>query len=190
MGWKICHSDSRGKNILIFTQTKLKGVFIIEPEKNEDIRGFFARVYDEKEFLKHKLETKFIQNSISINKKKGTIRGMHYQLHPFDEVKIVRCTKGRIFDVIIDLRKNSSTYKNWFSIELTDENYKMLYIPSEFAHGFQTLENNSEVFYQISKEYNPKFSRGIRWNDPNFRINWPINKIIISEKDEKYLDYA
>ena len=168
---------------MIFSETKLSGAYIINIEKIEDERGFFARTWDKNEFSKRNLDSEFVQSSISVNKKKGTIRGMHYQDKPCEESKIVRCTKGRIFDVIIDLRTNSKTFKEWFSVELSGDNYKMLYIPKGFAHGFQTLEDNSEVFYEISEYYNSKFAKGVRWDDETFNIKWPLKVSIISQKD-------
>ena len=168
---------------MIFSESSISGAYIIEIEKIEDERGFFARTWDKKEFLKNELETDFVQFSISQNKKKGTIRGMHYQSKPYEEIKIVTCTKGKIFDVIIDLRENSSTFKKWFSVELSSNNHKMLYIPKGCAHGFQTLEDNTEVFYQISEYYNSIHYRGIRWDDKTFQINWPLNITEISNKD-------
>ena len=173
---------------MIFTETKLTGAFVIEPEKLEDDRGFFARIFDKKEFLKRKLESEFVQSSISKNKKKGTIRGMHYQA-PLHEVKIVRCTQGKIFDVIIDLRKNSNTFGEVFEIELSDENFKMLYIPKGFAHGFQTLQDNTIVNYEISEFFVPEFSRGFKWNDDKFHIKWPLNPTVISKKDQTYQSF-
>ena len=170
-----------------FIETKLNGSFIIEIEKIEDERGFFARIWDEKKIKEMHLDSKLSQCNISFNKKAGTIRGMHYQIAPHQEIKLVRCTKGKIFDVIIDLRKNSKTFMNWFGVELSSHNYKMIYIPEGFAHGFQTLEDNTEVFYQISKEYMPKYSRGKLYNDPIFNISWPIKFPIISERDQQWL---
>jgi dTDP-4-dehydrorhamnose 3,5-epimerase len=172
---------------MLFTETKLKGSYIIEIEKIEDERGFFARTWDQKKFDKIGLNSKLSQCSISFNKEAGTLRGMHYQEKPYQEAKIVRCTKGKIFDVIIDLRKNSKTLMNWFGVELSSQNYKILYVPEGFAHGFQTLEDDTEVFYQISKEYMPEFARGKLWNDPKFNISWPIKSPIISEKDEQWI---
>jgi len=168
---------------MIFSETKLSGAYIIDIEKIKDERGFFARTWDKNEFSKLGLESEFVQSSISLNKRKGTIRGMHYQGIPCEENKIVRCTKGRIFDVIIDIRTDSKTFKEWFSVELSEDNYKILYIPKGFVHGFQTLEDNTEVFYQISEYYNSKFSKGIRWDDETFQIKWPLELSIISEKD-------
>jgi len=168
---------------MIFSETKLSGAYIIEIEKIQDERGFFARTWDKNEFSEKGLDSEFVQSSISHNEKKGTIRGMHYQIEPNEENKIVRCTKGSIFDVIIDLRPDSKTFKKWFSIELSVDNFRMLYIPKGFAHGFQTLEDNSEVFYQISQYYNSESSRGIRWNDKTFQIKWPLEMTVISQKD-------
>jgi len=174
---------------MIFSETKLSGAYIIEIEKEEDNRGFFARTFDKNEFSKIGLDSKFVQFSISYNKKKGTIRGMHYQTEPYEESKIVKCTKGSIFDIIIDLRPNSKTLKKWFSIELNANNHKMLYVPKGFAHGFQTLEDDSEVFYQISQYYNSEHSMRIRWDDKTFQINWPLEISTISEKDKNFENY-
>tara|TARA_B110000495_G_C22884722_1_gene515955 strand:- start:421 stop:954 length:534 start_codon:yes stop_codon:yes gene_type:complete len=172
-----------------FFETELKGSYIIELEKLEDERGFFTRVWDERIFQNKKLNSKLVQISFSFNNKKGTIRGMHLQEKPFEETKIVRCTKGKIFDVIIDLRSNSKTYKKWISIELNSNDSKMIYIPEGFAHGFQTLEDNSEVFYQISEFYHPEYSKGIKWNDEEFGIQWPLRNSSISEKDLSYIPF-
>jgi dTDP-4-dehydrorhamnose 3,5-epimerase len=172
---------------MIFSQTKLNGSFVIEIEKSEDERGFFARTWDQKEFESKGLISKFSQYSISFNKNAGTLRGIHYQEEPYQEVKIVRCTKGKIFDVIIDLRENSKTRMDWFGIELSSQNYKSLYIPEGFAHGFQTLEDNTEVVYQISNEYMPEYAKGKLWNDPVFSITWPIKSPIISERDKQWM---
>jgi dTDP-4-dehydrorhamnose 3,5-epimerase len=171
---------------MLFTETKLKGAYIIELEKIEDERGFFARSWDRKIFEKKGLNPDLIQCNISFNSKKGTLRGMHYQKIPFEETKLVRCTKGRIFDVIVDLRKNSHSENEWFGIELSELNHKMLYVPEGFAHGFQTLEDNSEVFYQMSQEFREEYSSGRKWNSKDFEISWPILPPIISEKDEKW----
>jgi len=171
---------------MIFTKTKLNGAFIIEFEKQKDERGFFARTWDYKQFKEHSLNSNLVQCGISFNEKKGTLRGMHYQVKPYQETKLVRCTKGRIFDVIIDLRPKSETFKEWYGIELTADNYKMLYVPEDFAHGFMTLEDNTEIFYQISQYYNPEFGRGILWDDQAFQIRWPLQPIIISKKDLGY----
>jgi dTDP-4-dehydrorhamnose 3,5-epimerase len=171
---------------MIFNKTEFNGVYIIELEKKTDERGFFARAWDKKKFEEHGLNSKLIQCNISFNKKKGILRGMHYQIAPYEEAKLIRCTKGKIFDVVIDLRSKSNTFKQWFGIEISDENYKMLYVPEGFAHGFQTLEDNTEVFYQMSEMYMPDYVRGVRYNDEIFNIGWPITPTIISEKDRIY----
>ena len=169
-----------------FIETRFKGAFIIEPEHLEDERGFFARTFCQKEFEAHGLNSKMVQCNISYNKHKGTLRGMHYQVAPMAEAKLVRCTKGAIYDVIIDLRPESPTYCQWLAEELNAENSKMIYIPEGFAHGFQTLEDDTEVFYQMSEFYSPEHARGVRWDDPVFGIEWPLNTKRISEKDKNY----
>jgi dTDP-4-dehydrorhamnose 3,5-epimerase len=169
-----------------FTETRLKGVFIIESERLEDERGFFARTFCQKEFEVHGLNSKIVQCNISYNKHKGTLRGMHYQAAPMAEAKLVSCTRGAIYDVIIDLRPESPTYCQWLAEELNAENSKMVYIPEGFAHGFQSLEDDTEVFYQMSVFYSPEHTRGVRWDDPVFGIEWPLNSKIISEKDMNY----
>lgn len=171
---------------MIFNKTEFNGVFIIEIEKQIDERGFFARTWDKEKFGEYGLNSKLIQCNVSFNKKKGILRGMHYQIAPYEEAKLIRCTKGKIFDVIIDLRPKSNTYRQWFGIEMSDENYKMLYVPEGFAHGFQTLEDNTEVFYQMSEMHMPDYVRGVRYNDSSFDIKWPITPVIISEKDRIY----
>ena len=171
---------------MIFTETKLKGAFVLEPERQEDERGFFARTFCQKEFEAHGLNPRLVQCNISFNKKKGTLRGMHYQAAPYEEAKLVRCTMGAIYDVIIDLRPQSPTYKQWIAEELSAENRKMLYIPGGFAHGFQTLEDNTEVFYQMSGYYAPEHATGVRWDDPTFGIKWPPERerlILLKDQD-------
>ena len=168
---------------MIFTKSKLDGAYIIEPEKIEDERGFFARTWDNEIFEEKGLNSKLVQCSISFNKTRGTIRGMHYQEAPYEEAKLVSCPRGKIFDIIIDLRTKSKTFKKWDSVELSSENYKMIYIPEGFAHGFQTLEDNSVIQYQISQVYAPEYYRGIRWDDPTFKIQWPLPPTVISKKD-------
>jgi dTDP-4-dehydrorhamnose 3,5-epimerase len=169
---------------LRFTQLDLAGAYLIDVEPHSDDRGFFARTFCTREFLDHGLDATIAQCSSSFNIRRGTLRGMHYQATPHEETKVVRCTSGRIFDVIVDLRPDSTTYANWHGVELSSDNHRMLYIPAGFAHGFQTLEDNSEVFYQISVDYVPSASRGIRWNDPSLAIEWPIIEgITISERD-------
>jgi len=168
---------------MIFTETKLKGAFIIEPEKIEDERGFFARAWDKKIFEEKGINSNFVQANISFNKKKGTLRGMHYQAEPYEEAKLVRCIRGRVYEVMIDLRKNSETFMEWMGVELGAENYKMLYVPEGFALGFQTLEDDTELFYQMSQFYMPEYSRGVLWNDEAFKIAWPLEPTVISKRD-------
>lgn len=168
---------------MIFKETKLKGAFVIEPERIEDERGFFARTFCRKEFEAHGLNPHLVQCSVSFNKKKGTLRGMHYQTAPHEEIKLVRCTRGAIYDVILDLRPTSPTFKQWVSVELTGENRRMVYIPECMAHGFQTIEEETEVLYQMSEFYNPDVARGVRWDDPIFAINWPEQVTFMSAKD-------
>lgn len=171
---------------MIFRETALKGAFVIEPERKEDERGFFARTWCAEEFASHGLNSHLVQCSISYNKKKGTLRGMHYQVVPFEEAKLVRCTRGAIFDVIIDLRPESPTYTKHASIVLTESNRHMLYIPEGMAHGFQTIEDDTEVFYQMSQVFHPESARGVRWDDPSFGIEWPPAERIISARDRQY----
>lgn len=170
-----------------FTETKLKGAYIIEPEMLTDERGFFARSWCQKEFTERGLNPNLVQCNISFNPKKGTLRGMHYQAKPYEEAKLVRCTMGAIYDVIIDLRPDSPTFKQWVAVELTAENRKMLYIPEWMAHGFQTLVDNTEVFYQMSEFYHSESATGLRWDDPVFGIEWKKQQnLIISDKDLSY----
>ena len=169
-----------------FVETSLKGSYIIELEKLEDERGFFTRMWDEEIFQNKKLNSSLVQISLSSNKKKGTLRGMHFQEKPFEETKIVRCVKGKNFDVIIDLRSNSPTFRKWISFELSSKNHKMIYIPKGFAHGFQTLEDNTEIFYHMSDYYMPKYANGIAWNDKSVKIKWPIENPILSVNDKSY----
>ena len=169
-----------------FLKTKLEGSFIVQPKKIKDKRGFYCRVWDSNISKKLGLQDKFIQSNIVSTKKKGTLRGMHFQKNPFEESKLVRCTQGKIFDVIIDLRKESSTYKKWINIELSSDNLQALYIPEGFAHGFQTLEDNCEVCYHMSNWFSPEHAKGIRYDDDEFKIKWPIITPIISKKDLSY----
>ena len=172
-----------------FTETPLSGAYVIDLDTIEDERGFFARSWCKKEFASHNLDSNLVQCNISFNKNKGTLRGMHYQERPYSETKLVRCTQGAIYDVIIDLRANSPTFRAWYAVELTATNRKMLFIPEDFAHGFLTLEDNTEVMYQMSEYYNPGYARGIRWNDPVFSIPWPVDNAIISDRDRAYTDF-
>ena len=191
MGRKVCHSYTRGENLFMkFFETELKGSYIIELEKLEDERGFFTRIWDKKKMQDKGLYSDLVQMSFSFTKKKGTLRGMHFQKKPFEETKLVRCTRGKIFDVIIDLRPESNTYKKWIGVELKSDDLKILYIPEGFAHGFQTLEDDTEVFYQMSNWFSPEHVRGIRWNDKEFDIKWPIKCSIISKKDTTYEDFT
>lgn len=175
---------------MIFHETDLKGAFILDIEKIEDHRGFFARGWCQKEFEAHHLVSRVKQANISYNKTKGTLRGMHYQVSPYEETKLVRCTKGAIYDVIIDLRPASPTYAQWIGVELAAGNYKMLYVPENFAHGFITLKDDTEVTYQVSQFYTPGSERGIRWDDPAFSIEWPIEVQVVSDKDKNWPDYV
>jgi dTDP-4-dehydrorhamnose 3,5-epimerase len=175
---------------VIFHNAGLKGVFIIEPERKEDERGFFARTWCAEEFASNGLNPRLVQCSISYNKKKGTLRGMHYQIAPHEEKKLIRCTRGAIFDVIIDLRPMSATYTQHLSVLLTESNRHMLYVPEGMAHGFQTMEDDTEVFYQMSEPFVPGSARGVRWNDPCFGIQWPSADRIISMRDQQYPDFA
>ena len=171
---------------MVFTETKLPGSYIIDIKKLEDERGFFGRSYCQHEFAELGLNTNPVQANVSFNKKKGTLRGLHMQVAPYSETKLVRCTRGAIWDVIVDVRPDSATYKKWIGVELTADNYRMLYVPEGFAHGFITLEDNTEIFYQITQFYTPGTERGYRWNDPAFAIQWPLAPIMISEKDQAY----
>lgn len=174
---------------MIFKPTDLQGAYVIEPERKPDFRGYFARVYCEKEFVALGLESRIAQCSVSYNQRKGTLRGMHYQVAPFEEVKVVRCIRGAIYDVIIDLRPDSPTFKKHVGVELNEQNGKAIYVPAGFAHGFQTLEDNSEVFYQMSQRFSESHARGVRWNDPAFVISWPEDSRTILERDENYVDF-
>ena len=175
---------------MIFAETLLKGAFVIEPERLEDERGFFARTWCHREFEAHGLKANWVQCDISFNRKKGTLRGLHYQAPPHEEIKLVRCTMGRIYDVIIDLRSWSSTFMKHVAVDLSARNRRMLYLPEGFAHGFQTLEDESEVFYQMSTYYAPDYACGVRWNDPAFNIQWPSTDRIISTRDQGYPDFV
>lgn len=172
-----------------FVPLPLEGAFLIEPEPVADERGFFARTFCREEFSAHGLNPGLLQCSLSFNTRKGTLRGMHYQTEPHQEVKLVRCTMGSIYDVIIDLREDSATFKKWASAELTADNRRSVYIPEGFAHGFLTLADNCEVFYQMSELFRPECTAGVRWNDPAFSIDWPGDVSIISERDRNHPDF-
>lgn len=173
---------------MLFTEIPIKGVFSIDLQLHEDERGFFARSWCEDEFKQYGLNPRLVQCNISFNKKRGTLRGMHYQSEPFPEAKLVRCTMGAIHDVVVDLRPTSQTFMKWSAVELNVENRRALYIPEGCAHGFQTLVDDTEVLYQMSEFYHPECARGVRWDDPVFGISWPIKEIIISSKDSQF-DY-
>ena len=166
-----------------FKETELDGVYIVEPEPVEDHRGFFARTFCKEVFSQRGLENEFVQCSISFNKKKGTLRGIHFQSPPHQEAKLITCRKGSIFDVVVDVRRHSQTFGKWTSVELTEENRNMVYVPEGCAHGFQTLQDNSEVFYQISKFYESGNAKGLRWDDDSIGISWPLEVQCISQRD-------
>lgn len=175
---------------MIFRETELKGVYVIEPTHFEDERGFFAPSFSQREFEKRGLTGCFVENNISYNLRRGTLRGLHYQAAPYGQAKLVRCTSGAIFDVAVDLRPDSTTFRKWVGIELTAENRFMMYLPADMAHGFQTLEDDTEVFYQVSEFYRPDAYKGLRWNDPAFGIEWPLtNDCIINTRDAAYPDF-
>lgn len=173
-----------------FTETKLKGAFIIELEQREDERGFFARTFCQREYEAHGLNPHVAQCSMSFNKQKGTLRGIHYQAPPHAEAKTVCCVRGAIYDVMVDLRRESPTFKQWVGVELSAAGREMVYVPEGFGHGFQTLDDGCEVHYQMSEFYDAEAARGVRWNDPAFGIVWPIAEgVVISERDAHYPDY-
>ncbi len=175
---------------MVFTEMKLKGAFVIDLERNEDERGFFARTFCVDEFQAHGLNARLIQCSISFNKCRGTLRGMHWQAPPQMECKLVRVTRGAIHDVIIDLRDGSPTFKQHVAIDLAEDSHRQVYVPEGCAHGFQTLTENAEVYYQMSAAYAPGLVRGVRWDDPAFGIEWPaVAERIINERDATYPDF-
>lgn len=169
--------------------TPLAGAFVIELEPRGDERGFFARAFDRDVFAAHGLDGAVAQCNVSFNERRGTLRGMHYQVEPHAETKLVRCTAGAIHDVIVDLRDDSPTRAKWFAVELSAADHRALYVPKGFAHGYQTLTDGAEVYYQVSAPYSPEHERGVRWNDPAFAIAWPIAEPIVSAKDAGLPDY-
>lgn len=175
---------------LIFTELEITGVFLVEPELHSDDRGFFARIWCPEEFKKWGLNGRLVQCSVSFNAKKGTLRGMHYQVAPYQEAKLIRCSHGAIFDVAIDLRPESPTLQRHVGVELSEQNRKMLYVPEGFAHGFITLRDQTEVLYYISEFWSPEHARGVRWNDPAFDIKWPAEPRIIADRDRSYPDFT
>jgi dTDP-4-dehydrorhamnose 3,5-epimerase len=174
---------------MIFTQTPLSGAYVIDLEKRGDDRGFFARAFCVNEFAAQGLATQFVQVNNSLSAQKGTLRGMHYQLAPKAETKLVRCIRGALFDVILDLREGSSTFGQSFGAELSAENRRMMYVPKGFAHGFVTLTDDTEAFYFVDEFYAPDEERGVRWNDPRFAIPWPVEPTVISDKDKAHRDF-
>ena len=174
---------------MIFTETPLKGAYLIDLEKRGDERGFFARAFCVREFAEHGLTTQIVQANNSLSAQKGTLRGMHYQLAPKAETKIVRCISGALLDMILDLRPDSPTFGQSFGAELTAENRRMMYVPKGFAHGFLTLSDDAEAFYFVDEFYAPECERGVRWNDPQFAISWPAEPVVMSEKDRNYPDF-
>lgn len=174
---------------MVFLKTKLPGVFEIHIEPKPDERGFFARTWCLKEFESQGLTGKLVQCSLSFSKRKGTLRGMHYQVAPHVETKLIRCTKGAIYDVVLDLRPESPSFKNWVAVELTAEKRNMIYVPEGCAHGFLTMEDESEVSYQMSQFQRAESARGVRWDDPAFQIQWPGKVEVISERDRSYADF-
>jgi dTDP-4-dehydrorhamnose 3,5-epimerase len=173
---------------MTFRETAIEGVWVVEPELYEDERGFFARTWDTEEFDRRGLTGRLVQCSISFNRRRGTLRGMHYQAAPHEEAKLVRCTSGSIFDVAVDLRAESPTYCRWFGTELSAENRLALYVPEGCAHGFLTLTDGAEVAYQISEFHSPDAARGLRWNDPAIEIEWPGEVVVVNERDRSYPD--
>ncbi len=173
---------------MIFTETALPGAWIIDMEPQEDERGFFARSWCQREFAARGLNPSLVQCNISFTKRKGTIRGMHFQAPPFEEAKLVRCTRGSLYDVMIDLRNDSGTYRRWIGVELTAGNGRMVFVPEGFAHGFQTLEDDTEVLYQMSQFFAPECARGVRWDDPAFDIRWPLPVALVSARDRGFPD--
>ena len=175
---------------MIFTPTPVAGAFVIDVERIADERGFFARTFCAREFAAHGLNPRVVQCSVSFNRTKGTLRGLHFQRPPHAEAKLVRCTRGALFDVIVDLRPDSPTFRQHFGIELSARNGKMPYVPEGCAHGFQTLEDDTEVLYQMSEFFAPEAGGGVRWNDAAFGIQWPLAVAVISERDRTFADFV
>ena len=176
---------------MIFTPTELDGAYVVDIEPREDERGFFARAWAREEFAGHGLSTEVVQANIAFNRRKGTLRGMHFQRDPHAEVKLVRCTRGAFYDVVVDLRASSPTHTRWIGVEITAENRRMLYVPEGFAHGYQTLADDTEAYYHVSAAYAPEAEGGVRWDDPAFGIEWPDPAPpVMSEKDRTWPDYG
>ena len=175
---------------MIFHQTPLPGAYLIEPERRTDARGFFARIWDQEEFAAHDLNARLVQGSIAFNDRRGTLRGMHYQLRPRAEAKLIRCTQGAIYDVIIDLRPDSPAFRQHVAAVLSAANRLMHYAPEGCAHGYLTMEDGCEVVYQMSEVYAPDYARGVRWDDPAFAVPWPFTPLVLLERDASYPDFA
>jgi dTDP-4-dehydrorhamnose 3,5-epimerase len=190
MGWEIHRSNPGGEDLpMIFTETKLPGAYLIQIERHEDERGFFARTWCQHEFEENGLNPSLVQCNLSHNARKGTLRGMHYQDVPYQEAKLVSCIRGAIYDVIIDIRPGSPSFGAHLGAILTAQTHEMLYVPEGFAHGFLTLEDETQVFYQMSEFYAPDYARGFRWNDPTFNVQWPAEVRVISTRDASYPDF-
>ncbi|HZS83865.1 MAG TPA: dTDP-4-dehydrorhamnose 3,5-epimerase [Stellaceae bacterium] len=175
---------------MIFTPTRLPGAFLVEPEPHEDERGVFLRTWCAREFAAHGLVAELAQCSVSVSRRAGTVRGLHFQRAPAEEEKLVRCTRGAIWDVIVDLRRQSPAFRQWQAFELTAESYRALYVPKGFAHGFQTLAPDTEVSYQISAFYTPEAADGLRYDDPALAIPWPLPVSVVSQRDRSWPDLA
>lgn len=175
---------------MIFNQARLGGMFIIDLERREDERGFFARSWCYEEFRERGLNPRIVQCNVSFNRKRGTLRGMHYQVSPYAEAKLIRCTRGAVYDVAIDLRPDSPTFLRWEAVTLSEDNHRMAYVPEGCAHGFQTLQDDTEVTYQVSAFYRPEYARGVRWDDPLFNIRWPDGERIILERDRSFPNFV
>jgi dTDP-4-dehydrorhamnose 3,5-epimerase len=174
-----------------FTELELAGAFAIELERIQDERGFFARTFDRDEFARHGLETEIVQTNTASNNREGTLRGLHYQAPPHAEAKLVRCTRGAVYDVVVDLRLDSPTFTRWVAVELTAENGTMLYVPKGFAHGYQTLADETETSYLMSTAYEASAARGVRWDDPAFGIEWPETpERTLNERDRSWPDFS
>ncbi len=175
---------------MIFTETKLKGAYILELERREDSRGFFARGFCQKEFRAHGLKPTVAQGNIASNIRKGTLRGMHFQFPPAAESKLVRCTRGAIYDIIVDLRPESSTYLQHIGVELNEDNQRALYVPERFAHGYQTLTDKTDTSYLVGEFYTPEAESGLLYDDPSLKLSWPLPVSVVSDKDQKFSLYS
>ena len=175
---------------MIFNETKLSGAYVIEPKRISDHRGFFGRIWCSKELEKMGLKRDLAQSNVGFSHRKGTLRGLHFQQAPHSEVKVVRCPRGAIFDVIVDLRPDSPTYKDWIGLELNEDNCKMIYVPEGFAQGYLTLSDNTEMYYHTTKFYQPDSASGVRYDDPAFEIQWPMEIMVISQQDRDWPDYS